>query len=175
MSNRPNDDQMSMLRSLANRWALNARDYSRDSKSPKIDAEKAAYNKGLADAFYKAALDLAAILKTDNLPISTANESSTHRGQLGVAARTITSDITYAPITVGEAIQFLEFVGISPRDVAVRKDNSVVAVFSRWQPINDMERVNKIKGADTRVIIIGNGKVKDTNDPYVEFAFKPQS
>ncbi len=173
MSNRPSDDQMASLRALANRFALNARDYSRDAKSPKIDAEKAAYNRGLADAFYKAALDLAALLKTDNLPISTGSISSTNRGQVGAPQRA--TDITYAPTTVGEAIQFLEFVGISPRDVTVLKDNSVYAVFSRWQPINDVERVNKIKSADTRVIILGNGKVRDSGDPYVEFAFKPQS
>jgi hypothetical protein len=173
MSNRPTDDQMSSLRSLANRWALNARDYSREAKSPKVDAEKAAYNRGLSDAFYKAALDLAALLKNDNLPVSTGSISSTSRGQVSATQRA--SGITYAPVTVGEVIQFLEFVGISPRDVTVMKDNSVYAVFSRWQPINDVERVSKIKSADTRVVIIGNGKVRDTNDPYVEFAFKPQS
>lgn len=57
------DDILSALRALANRWALRARDYSREAKAPEVDAETAAYNRGFAEGYYHAATELAEVIK----------------------------------------------------------------------------------------------------------------
>lgn len=181
MSNQPTDDPLAALRALANRWAMNARDYAREAKSPSIDAEKAAFNRGMAEAFYKAALDMAGILKgVDSLPQPTSALDASARSTSVVPAAAPPKpaappphSVTYLPMSVGEAIQLLEFAGVSARDVNVQKDNSVFAVFSRWQPIADPERLAMIKAADTRIVILRSGRDKDTHDPYIEFAIQP--
>jgi hypothetical protein len=35
------------------------------------------------------------------------------------------------------------------------------------------ERIERLKAADLRIVILESGKVKDTNDPYIELAFRP--
>jgi hypothetical protein len=35
-----------------------------------------------------------------------------------------------------------------------------------------MTLTQQIEKADRRIVILGSGKLKDTGDPYVEFAFK---
>ena len=54
----------------------------------------------------------------------------------------------------------------------MHKDNVFTAVFSRWQPFSDEERLKMIKSADRRLVVLANGKLRDTGDPYVDFAFR---
>lgn len=63
------DDLIGVLRSLANKWALKARDYARESKAEGVDAETAAYNRGYAEGFYRAATELAEAIKTQPAPV----------------------------------------------------------------------------------------------------------
>ncbi|MBL8130530.1 MAG: hypothetical protein JNL42_01625 [Anaerolineae bacterium] len=63
------DDLISALRSLANKWALKARDYARESKVEGADAETAAYNRGFAEGFYRAATELAEAIKAQPAPV----------------------------------------------------------------------------------------------------------
>jgi hypothetical protein len=176
MANFLNEEQVQMLRTLANRWMMLARDYDRDSKSPKIDAEKAAYQHGLSEAFRKTALELANVLKSADVTttgeLSAVSASPEDAPTLRVASGQATATISFAPIDQTEAIRFLTFAGATPRDVTVRKDNTILAVFSKMQPLADAERLNLIRGADKRVVIISSGKTREQRDPYVEFGFR---
>jgi hypothetical protein len=172
MANILNEEQVQTLRTQANRWMMLARDYDRDSKSAKIDAEKAAYLRGLSEAFRKSALELASVLKTVGV-----NETSEFTPLAAEDAPTVLAPktITYVAVDQTEAIRFLNFVGATPRDVVIRKDNTVLAVFSKMQPLSDPERINLIKNGDKRVLIIGSGRTTDSRDPYVEFGFRAPS
>ncbi|MBK8026377.1 MAG: hypothetical protein IPK19_34555 [Chloroflexi bacterium] len=57
------DDLITSLRSLANKWALKARDFAREAKAEGADPETAAYNRGYAEGFYRAATELAEVIK----------------------------------------------------------------------------------------------------------------
>lgn len=166
------------LRTLANRWALLARDYSRETRESK-DEKQAAYYRGFAEGYYKAATELATLLKGNVVDAETVvvNPEPERAAQPETPAdeskkTPAPPNVTYVPVALGEVLSILEFVGASPRDVNVVQGNAIHAVFSRWQPFTEHERVAKIAGADPRIIILGFGKAKDTGDPYVEFAFK---
>lgn len=66
----------------------------------------------------------------------------------------------------------LEYAGTNPREVSVNKQNMFMAIFSKWENIMPHERAEKMQRADMRLIILNSGRTKDTNDPFVEFAFK---
>lgn len=177
MANILNEEQVAMLRTLANRWMMLARDYDRDSKSAKITAEKANYNRGLSDAFRKTALELANVLKavninnTDEMAAITAASGAPEDSPTAVSSP-LTANISFAEMDQNEVIRYLNFVGATPRDVAIRKDNSILAVFSKMQPIAEPERLSMIKNGDKRVVIISSGKTRESRDPYVEFGFR---
>jgi hypothetical protein len=57
------DDIISILRTLANRWTMLARDYARASKEVGATEAQVSYNRGYAEGYYKAATELAAVIK----------------------------------------------------------------------------------------------------------------
>lgn len=165
------DDLLTALRGLANRWALKARDLNRDAKGEADDA-KAAYSRGYAEGYYRAATELAALLKEGaDKPGGAMPPRGTPKPAASAVAPTA-PPVAYAAISVGEVLAMLSVAGIDPRDIEQRGDKSFRAVFSKWQNIHDPERVEKIKKADNRVVILSSGRTKDTNDPFIEFAFK---
>lgn len=158
------EDTVAGLRSLANRWALMARDYARDSKerTGAGDEAKAAYFRGLAEAHHKLALELAEVVKA----MPTGIDAPT------AAAPEAAPTAVYAAVSLQEALRILDYAGVSARDVTQHKDNVFSAVFSRWQPFSEAERLERIRSVDPRVVIVAYGKLPDTHDPYVDFAFK---
>ncbi len=163
------DELLAGLRDLANRWALKARGLARDAKAEN-DPVKAGFNRGYAEGYYSAATELAALLKSGARQMQTsAPPSTTPTGQHPPAPPLAP---TYAPVAVREVLTMLSIAGIDPRDVETRSDNSFRAVFSRWQNLMEHERIERIKKSDSRIIVLGSGRTNDSQDPYVEFAFK---
>ena len=162
------DELLAGLRDLANRWALKARSLARDAKA-EVDPAKASFNRGYAEGYYSAATELAALLKegvNQVQPIAAPPAAPVPQRAASPPAQ------TYAPVNVREVLTMLSIAGIDPRDVETRGDNSFRAVFSRWQNLMEHERIERIKQSDSRIIVLGSGRTKDTQDPYIEFAFK---
>ncbi len=159
------------LRAMANRWTLKARDHARESKirSAESDMHTSYYHRGVAETWHRAALELAALLKADGEPEPSAPPAAER-----TAAPTAPAEpqVMFANVSLTEAVNLLEFAGVSARDVNKHADNAFTAIFSRWQPFSEAERLEKIKQADMRVVILNYGKLRDTGDPYVDFAFK---
>ena len=57
------DDIINTLRNLANRWTMLARDYAKASKEAGATEAETAHNRGFAEGYYKAATELAALIK----------------------------------------------------------------------------------------------------------------
>ena len=101
------DDLLSALRNLANRWAMKARDFNRDAKT-ETDEVKACYHTGYAEGYYRAATELAALLKEQgDKPIS-ATPAAPVAVPKAAAAVSAPAAPTYATITVGD----LEIAGL---------------------------------------------------------------
>jgi len=200
------DDLINTLRSLANRWTMLARDYARASKEAGATEAQVSYNRGYAEGYYKAATELAALIKEQELaprpaqpqarPAAPAQPPTQQGGrrpgatpaanppqqQRPAPAQTPSARpappaapseprVSYGIISVGEALSVLEFAGCAARDVVLNKDNSFHAIFSRWENMMPHDRVERIKKADGRIVILNTGKT-ETQDHFVDFAFK---
>jgi hypothetical protein len=161
------------LRQLANRWTLKAREFARDSKTDNPADPIAAYNRGLAEGYYKSAVELAEVLKEHQTgtPAAAQPAAPAPKPATPPPAPAPPSE-TYLPVPYNEALQILEYSGTNPREVTVNKQNVFTGIFSKWENMMPHERIEMLKKADMRIIILNSGKTKDTNDPYVDFAFK---
>lgn len=188
------DEILAALRGLANRWTLKARDFARQAKDPGENEAQAAYNRGYAEGYYKAATELAQVIKEQEIagpllaptpaavptpPTPQATPAPGGRRPLAAAPPTQplppkqqpVAPTIYAYVSVGEALAILTYAGVAARDVLQNKDNSFHAIFSRWENVMPHERIEKIRGADPRIVVLANGKL-ETHDHFVDFAFK---
>lgn len=188
------DDIMTALRALANRWAMKARDYARASKEESPTEAQASYNRGYAEGYYKAATELAQLLKEQETaaPLRptappAAPPLPPQGGRRGVpqsqpmpqqtaapaAPRPAPAapTVKYAQVSVGEAIDILVFAKCQPREVIPNKDNSFHATFSSWGSLMLHEQVSRVQKADPRIVVLGSGKL-ETHDYFIDFAFK---
>lgn len=166
-------DSMAELRALANRWALMARDHARESKarSGAGDETRAAYYRGLAESYHKLAMELAEVVK--QMPASGPAAAGQANPVAAPAEDSLAvPEATYAAVPLAEALRLLDYAGVNARDVKQHKDNAFTAIFSRWQPFSETERLDRIRSVDLRIVILGHGKLPDTFDPYVDFAFR---
>jgi hypothetical protein len=137
------------------------------------------YLRGLAEGYYKAALELAEVLK--QYPASAPTPSSSAATQPTMPPVTQPAPAaappapSYMEVALDEVIRILMYADVNPRDVLPQKDGSFIGIFSRWQPLTEHERLAKLKGADLRIIVLATGKTKDTSDPTIHFAFKPDA
>lgn len=157
-------DLPSALRALANHWAMLARDYARDGKlAEDKDPGRAQYLRGIAEGYYKAATDLANQLKRAEA-----------RGTVAPAPESVSVAPAglYAHIPMSDVLRMFSDAGTSPRDVFPRDDGTYTAVFSKWEPVQPHERVPAMQQTEPRVVILGQGKAKDSGDPTIDFAFK---
>ena len=182
MTEKTGSTTFDMLRQLANRWTLKAREFARDSKSDNPADPIAAYNRGLAEGYYKAAVELAETLRQQaqsetHTPAATqpfigsTSKPSAPTTAPKPAAPPPPAE-TYLQIPLNEVLMMLEYAGTNARDVGMSKQNVFTAVFSKWENLMPHERIDKLKKADMRLVVLSSGKTKDTSDPYVEFAFK---
>lgn len=189
MTERIGTSTFNALRSLANRWTLKAREFARDAKSSDKGEATAAYNRGLAEGYYKAAVELAEVLKHQAEEAQAAaaavaapvaappNPPPAAHPAAAIPQPTppAAPAETYLPIPLNEVLMILEYAGTNARDVSMNKQNVFTAIFSRWENLMPHERLEKLKKVDMRLVVLNSGKTKDTTDPYVEFAFKDVS
>jgi len=173
---------LNQLRDIANRWAIRARDYARDSKAPDAPSDKAAYERGLAEGFYKAATELADLIKA--LPpdmvaaasaISSPSAASAQASEAAAPQAAAAEAPAFMKVSLREAMDVLTYAGTTPRDIQPGPDNTFRAVFSKWENIQPHERLEKIRKADLRLVILQNGIMKESHDPFVIFAFKDKT
>lgn len=204
------DDLIGALRALANKWARRAQETARDAKASGAEPENAAYQRGLAEGYYKAATELAEVIKNQpaqaapqkpaqsaSAPILSSSDAKPNPNAGGRWGSTSSqppaaprpaapppvsepsasaaSGESWIAVDVGEVLNMLQYAGTTPRDVQVRPDNSVLAIFSRWENLTPPQRQEKVQKADFRLVILESGFTKDTRDPYLIFGFRKGS
>jgi hypothetical protein len=86
------------------------------------------------------------------------------------------TEITDAPagyqvIPPEEAAALLQRAGLFARSLTHHPDHVFTAVFSRLQPITQDSRIRQLSAADPRIVIVDHGTLRDSGDPYIDFAF----
>jgi hypothetical protein len=179
MQNRPAAQDLSAaLRALANRLTLKARDAAAESKRKDAADPQAEFLRGVAEGYYKAALELASVLKEHSRP---AAQAGTAAPAVAPSAPPVEGSAPPPPAAepaydtsmhLSDVMRMLEYGGATPRDVVPYKDGTYHATFSKWQNMTDGERLEKVKRIDSRIIILSHGRTKESNDPFIAFAFQ---
>ncbi len=180
--NKPTLDPIAELRNLANKWTLLARDYARDAKNGDAADPRTPYHRGLAEGYYKSALELAELIKQlpetsiasiAGVPNAAAPASSSAPQRAAPPPPPQAPPPEYLNLQVSEVLNILSYAGTNPRDVTPNKGaGTYTAVFSRWENLMPHERIEMIKAADLRLVVVSSGKTRDAGDPYIEIAFK---
>lgn len=182
------DDLSAALRSLANRWAMKARDFARSAKEEGTSESQKAYDRGFAEAYYRAATELAELLKEQVGQGTGATQTTkvvSSAPAAGSAPQRPSAPATPAPVApppeppapayaampLKEAYVLLEYAGCLAREITPGNNNTFHAIFSRWENMMPHERLERIKKADPRIVIVASGKL-ETHDHFVDFAFK---
>ncbi len=140
------------LHRLIERWealADEAREQTRVTHAS--DLSRAAFNQGVLQTYQAVLRDLRDLLEEAPAP----------------AAETP----LYLATSEADAQAVLQRAGLFARSLTLHPDNVFSAVFSRLQPITLENRVRQLRAADARLVIVDSGTLRDTGDPYIDFAF----
>ncbi len=77
----------------------------------------------------------------------------------------------YLATSEADAHAVLQRAGLFTRSLTLHPDRVFTAVFSRLQPITLENRLRQLRAADARLVIVNSGTLRDTGDPYIDFAF----
>lgn len=142
------------LRALIAQWealAAEAREQTRPTHAS--DVTRAAYYEGVMRTYLGAASDLRALLT----PVRQENQPPP-------APR-------YLAVSEAEARDVLHRAGLFTRSLTLHADGVFSALFSRLQPITLENRIRQLTAADARIVVLDSGVLRDTGDPYIDFAF----
>lgn len=151
-------DLETKLRGLIDQWdAMRREAEAQARKEATVNSGRAYYLQGVAKTLDKMVGDLRELVDTPTTP-----EAETAQ------------PMSYIVITEGEVSRLLKGVGLFPRTLHAHPDYAFTAVFPRLQPLSQEKRIELISGADPRIIILDHGRLPDTGEPYIDFAFNHQ-
>lgn len=141
------------LLALAQKWeslAAEAREQTRLTHAS--DLSRAAYSEGVVRTYLAAAADLRDLLA----PASPEPPAAPPQ---------------YLAVTEREAAEILRRAGLFVRTLTLHPDGVFSAMFSRLQPITLESRIRELTAADARVVVLDSGSLRDSGDPFIDFAF----
>lgn len=115
------------------------------------DLSRVAFNQGVVQTYQNAIRDLRDLLA--EAPAHTAATSP------------------YLATAEADAQAVLQRAGLFTRSLTLHPDHVFTAVFSRLQPITLENRLRQLRAADSRLVVVDSGTLRDTGDPYIDFAF----
>jgi hypothetical protein len=170
-------DTLATLRAMANRWTMLARDYARDAKAGDPNDPRSTYTRGIAEAYYKAAVELADVLKsipgTATLAPRPTPASPPDTGTPPSQPAPAEPQQVFQALSTGEVLDIFTYAGTNPRDVRFDPNRKTfTAIFSSWENIQPHERLERVKRADPRLVVVSSGKTRESGDPYIEVGFR---
>jgi hypothetical protein len=111
------------------------------------DVSRAAFYEGVMKTYRSAAQDLRDLLAPPEAPPALPSE--------------------YIIVPEDEAAAILLRAGLFTR----HPYHVFTAVFSRLQPVTQDSRIRQLGDADPRIVIVEHGTLRDSGDPYIDFAF----
>ena len=143
------------LHSLIEQWEALAREADEQTRVTSAqDLSRVSFYQGVSKTYRSAAQDLRDVLSPPDVPAEPEPE--------------------YLLVEEGEAADVLRSAGLFTRTLTLHPDHVFSAVFSRLQPIAQESRVRQLSSADPRVVILDHGTLRDSGDPFIDFAFAPE-
>jgi hypothetical protein len=156
--NTPND-LADALRLLVKDWEsrVNAARLRAD-RAGAADVHQMYYQQGQAEAYKKAA-DAVRLLLGESEELT-----ETHPAP---------AQVTYELVPGKEVQAILARAGLNVRTLYSHSDNAFSAIFPRLHPMSHDERLQALAGADPRIVVLESGKMPDSGEFYIDFAFAP--
>lgn len=82
--------------------------------------------------------------------------------------------VRYLDLSMDAAQDLMQKAQLFPREINKHPDGAFTAVFSRLQPNTQARRIDALIAADPRIVILDQGKLAGTNDPFIDFAFRAE-
>jgi serine/threonine protein kinase len=140
---------------IAQKWEKAAQEAETNSVKPNMERNIVYFNRGIAKAYTTAVAELRAILETtgkgDDVPVSLPK--------------------IYSAVTRKEVTDLLEKLNMKVSDLYGDKDHVFTAIFPRLPLFTLEDRIARLREAAPGVIILDSGKVSDTGEPFLDFAF----
>jgi hypothetical protein len=140
---------------MAKKWENEAKDFDMRADKPTIDRNTASIYRGSSKAYRAAAAELRKLLE-DSKDITGVTQAET---------------VTYATVSRKEAARVLERAGMKVKDLYEDKGSIFTAIFPKLPFTSLDERITKLQNAAPSVVILDSGKLSDTGEPYLDFAF----
>ncbi|NWF68556.1 MAG: serine/threonine protein kinase [Chloroflexi bacterium] len=144
------------LVSLAQKWENAAREAETRGAKPTVDRQTAYFNRGMSKAYASAAAELRSILET-------TGQGKPPPGKLPQV---------FAPVTRKEVSDFLEKLGMKVSNLYSDKGYVFTAVFPKLPLVTLDERMDKLRDAAASIVFLNSGKLNETGEPYIDFAFQ---
>jgi hypothetical protein len=149
------DELETKLRGLIEQWdAMHVEAETRARAEATGDVARSYYFQGVAKTLEKMVGDLRELVDTPATPQAEAAQP-----------------MTYIVVSESEVSKLLVAAGVFPRTLRAHPDYAFTAIFPRLQPMSQEQRVSLITQADPRIIILDQGRLPDSGEPYIDFAF----
>jgi hypothetical protein len=140
------------LHTLIEQWEALARQADEQTRIMNAqDLSRVSFYQGVSKTYRSAAQDLRDLIAPPDAPAALAPE--------------------YLRVSEAEAADVLRNAGLFTRSLTLHPDWVFSAVFSRLQPIAQESRVRQLSAADARIVILDQGTLRDSGDPFIDFAF----
>jgi serine/threonine protein kinase len=144
------------LMALAFKWEKEAKDAETRVAKLTGDRQTAMFHRGAAKGYGSAAAELRSLIETTSQ---------------GAAAVPAAPPQIYAPVTRKEAATFLEDLGMKVSYLYEDKGYIFTAIFPKVPLTSLEERIERMRQVAPGIVIIESGKLPDTSEPYIDFAF----
>lgn len=150
------DDLRDQLAALREHWRKAAEDARLQSQNLRAsDIYTGYFHQGAMKTYQQVIADLDALLDDDTPEVETET-------------------IRYLEADLNAAYALMQEAQLFPREINKHADGAFTVVFSRLQPTTQARRIDALTAADPRVIILDHGKLADTQDPFIDFAFRAE-
>jgi hypothetical protein len=145
-----NDDALLTLIAEWEALASQAREQTRVLSA--ADVSRAAFYEGVMKTYQSAAQDLRDLIAPPDADPASALSA-------------------YHLVAETDAAEILQRAGLFTRSLTLHSDHVFTAVFSRLQPVTQESRIRQLSAADPRIVVVDQGTLRDSGDPYIDFAF----
>lgn len=150
-------DHQPEIAALIAQWQTRLREARERSRSESAGSVQTAYYyRGVSETYQQVITDLLALLEAET-------------------SASVPAAADYLPISEAQVRELLARAGLHPRSLHAHPDHAFTAVFSRLQPVSQEQRLRSLSEADARIVILDHGKLSDSNEPFIDFAFIDRS
>jgi hypothetical protein len=86
-------------------------------------------------------------------------------------AQTVSEDVrVFDKLSREGVLRLLARANLNAANIYLHADGAATAIFPRLHPLTNEERIAQLQAVDARLVILDSGRLRDSGDPFVDFA-----